>query len=628
MTKNFIISINALIDTFSRIESGKKFDFSVRASGKYQGLDKISIGDHVIASLENKIYYHFNVVSLSNDRIKLKKTFEIEKSIDYELSEDGLFKEISDYDYNSICSQLFKTYQNCPQENSEERIDLPIKEKNIGYFVFQVLSYLYEIDELNSIRSHLKRNDDRRYVSIYDGDIYLTSIFRVSNKALTEEDVTSGGKPRNFTERKLFKKDDENYYLSTEWTSGTGSRLDLDSFEKLINTYYSDYSIRREGGYYLFLLKESQIFSVPQVYFDFMLFENAAKDSGLKFSEGLIQRFVASLQTKQFVILTGLAGSGKTKLVEAFSSWVCENKDQICMIAVGADWTSREPLLGFPNALESDDYVKPESGVIDLIISAQRNPKYPYFLILDEMNMSHVERYFSDFLSAMESVNSTILLHSGCEAWSGVPSQIILPKNLFIIGTVNVDETTYMFSPKVLDRANVIEFRVSKHEMDAYLKSPIKLDMKKLNGKGVHMAQDFVSIALSDAEKSDALSLGDKLMPFFNDLQNVGAEFGYRTVYEINRFIDMYNKMLEDPDYDSAIDAAIAQKLLPKLHGSRNKLEKTLVILAKQCLHDTTIEDAFKGVSEDDIKYPISYEKLQRMHERIMADGFTSFAEA
>ena len=102
--------------------------------------------------------------------------------------------------------------------------------------------------------------------------------------------------------------------------------------------------------------------------------------------------------------------------------------------------------------------------LLDLILESSKieNSNKPYFLILDEMNLSHVERYFADFLSAMES-NELISLHkSDDENYKDdvviVPKSIELPNNLFVIGTVNIDETTYMFSPKVLDRANVIEF--------------------------------------------------------------------------------------------------------------------------------------------------------------------------
>jgi len=184
--------------------------------------------------------------------------------------------------------------------------------------------------------------------------------------------------------------------------------------------------------------------------------KESLKKSGLQFNDKLVTRLTASLLTKPFVILTGLSGSGKTKLAQAFAMWICENNNQYCIVPVGADWTNREPLLGFPNALQENEYVKPDNRVLDLIIDANNNPDKPYFLILDEMNLSHVERYFADFLSVMES-KSKISLHPGNANWNEVPAEIGVPKNLFTIGTVNIDETTYMFSPKVLDRAQLIK---------------------------------------------------------------------------------------------------------------------------------------------------------------------------
>src|SRR5690606_32630707 len=138
---------------------------------------------------------------------------------------------------------------------------------------------------------------------------------------------------------------------------------------------------------------------------------------------------------------------------------LCQDNSQYGIVPVGADWTNREPLLGYPDGLREDNYVLPDNGVLGLILKALENSKLPYFLILDEMNLSHVERYFADFLSIMETKES-IQLYSGHDRDSGnksIPKKIYWPENLFIIGTVNIDESTYMFSPKVLDRANVIE---------------------------------------------------------------------------------------------------------------------------------------------------------------------------
>src|SRR5690606_3229743 len=128
-----------------------------------------------------------------------------------------------------------------------------------------------------------------------------------------------------------------------------------------------------------------------QESFSIVRFQETLSNSGLIYSNQLIKRFTASLLTKPFVILTGLSGSGKTKLAQAFVQWMCQDESQYRIIPVGADWTNREPLLGYPNALQPEEYVKPDSGVLDLIMQANNHPDLPHFLILDEMNLSHVE---------------------------------------------------------------------------------------------------------------------------------------------------------------------------------------------------------------------------------------------
>ncbi|MFA5302158.1 MAG: DUF3578 domain-containing protein, partial [Bacteroidales bacterium] len=158
-------------------------------------------------------------------------------------------------------------------------------------------------------------------------------------------------------------------------------------------------------------------------------FIHALESSGLQYSKKLITRFIASLLTKPFLILTGLSGSGKTKLAQAFAQWICEDEGQYRLIPVGADWTNREPLLGYPNALKPEEYVKPDSGVLDLIIQANNHKDLPHFLILDEMNLSIVERYFADFLSVMESKKEIPLFPEG-SVNNGVPAKLGIPQNL------------------------------------------------------------------------------------------------------------------------------------------------------------------------------------------------------
>jgi 5-methylcytosine-specific restriction protein B len=377
--------------------------------------------------------------------------------------------------------------------------------------------------------------------------------------------------------------------------------------------------------------------AVKQIPFNYLDFKQQTEAANLKFRESLIIRYISALCTKPFVILTGLAGSGKTKLAQAFSQWICEEDIQTCIVPVGADWTNRDPLLGYPNALETERYFKPENKALQLLIEAGKpeNADKPYFLILDEMNLSHVERYFADFLSAMES-EGAITLHSGETDWDGVPSGVKLPKNLFIIGTVNVDETTYMFSPKVLDRANVIEFRVTEEEMQAFLLNPGKADLKELKRAGAHMAADFVAKAsskVSDAANTERMN--KVLLELFIELKKAGAEFGYRSASEINRFVKVLPSITTLWEEDAILDAAVMQKLLPKVHGSRRKLEPVLKALAGLCLvkkeeADKLLNDPAKITYDDKnvVRFPLSLEKVVRMYKAAVQDGFTSFAEA
>jgi len=373
-------------------------------------------------------------------------------------------------------------------------------------------------------------------------------------------------------------------------------------------------------------------------------FTNAASQQNLIFSSYLTKRYIASLATKPFVIFTGLSGSGKTKLAQTFAKWICESDDQYQIIPVGADWTNREPLLGYPNSLNPNSYVLPDNGALDLILAAIDNAKYkelkdckPYFLILDEMNLSHVERYFADFLSGMES-KEVISLYTGNdrkdENGRAIPKEITLPPNLFMVGTVNIDETTYMFSPKVLDRANTIEFRVDKTDLLAFFEAPNEEPPSTIDGTGTLYSSEFMEFVASETDGKT--NHQEQLLGFFKALQPIGAEFGYRTANEMNRLMAQLEGLsLENNEH--ALDVAVMQKLLPKLHGSRTKLNKVLPILASFCFEACSSEQAKtlldevkrEGKLQSNFKptLPLSFEKIARMYAAAQENGFASYAE-
>ncbi len=357
----------------------------------------------------------------------------------------------------------------------------------------------------------------------------------------------------------------------------------------------------------------------------------AFRNTGLVFSEELLCRYALCLLTKPFVVLSGLSGSGKTRLAITFAKWLSRDREQVKVIAVGADWNTREYLLGYPNALDSGKYIRPENGVLDFICRALENPDLPYFLILDEMNLSYAERYFADFLSAMES-GEPIYLHPQTGEWSGckVPGSFHLPANLYITGTINVDETTYMFSPKILDRAQVIEFRINETEMEAFLTGYGQARPEQIYYHGADMGRAFVALSKARYPEGNP-DFKAVFLSLFRHLKPAGAEFGYRTASEAFRFIALAGQLLPEWDKDRLTDMVIMQKLLPKLHGSRKKLEPILTALWELCLlpgNEKTGMENEPEVTGDRFRYPLSATKIRQMYLNAKDNGFTSYAEA
>jgi len=548
------------------------------------------------------------------------------------------------------------------QEVINELINEDTSIRNFAFFVFKYFygtNWKVLIDKCEKKPSQI----NSKVFQSYDLDVFkrlLASFEDLQNK----DSLTSANTQRYF-EDPILILDSKYYYFTTQWNGGDEYELSFLNLKNYFESNFPNYIILKDDRTYRLLKRDNN----SKIFNDFKISLN---DAGLIFSDQLVQRFIASLLTKPFVICSGLSGSGKTKLAQAFVQWICESDNQYKIIPVGADWTNREPLLGYPNGLDPKAYVTPDSGALQLILEASKeeNQNKPYFMILDEMNLSHVERYFADFLSIMES-KEKLKLYSGEKRYSQytkenefdeeyfIPYEIEWPKNLFIIGTVNIDETTYMFSPKVLDRANVIEFRITPKEMDKFFKERKELNMKELfldkdknkGGAGQNMAENFFQLAeVKTITKIPEIEGDDNVLnEFFNELQIVGSEFGYRSASEIELLITKLGKVFIDDQGQSLnnntkIDIAIMQKLLPKLHGSRKKLVGPLETLAGFCLvrinesqpddqnKKKTLYQQFISEKRDsakwEIKYSISFEKIERMLKNVIENGFTSYAEA
>lgn len=370
-------------------------------------------------------------------------------------------------------------------------------------------------------------------------------------------------------------------------------------------------------------------------------------------------RLISSLVSKSFVILTGNSGTGKTRIAEYLAHWIGRGiRHEV--VPVGAGWTDNRNILGFVNFLRSSgegDAALPmyqSTKVLDLMIKAREDGKNPYFLILDEMNLSHVERYFADVLSAMESKAGELPLHQEGDDQTdlptavgepgSIPRSLKLPENLFIIGTVNVDETTYMFSPKVLDRANVLEFRIDDSAVDQYFENrdagaaPIGFAPKGFGKAFLKLSKEVRSGETKDFGKpGDVDAVQKAIKDAFKIMAEARMEFGFRTIKEILAYHAADYALTEKKGawkWQDVFDQQLLQKIMPKLHGSKRRIETLLLSLARFCetgevpaagsdIPENLKSNPVKPIGEP--VYRMSYAKLVKMIDAVRRDQFVSF---
>ncbi len=320
-------------------------------------------------------------------------------------------------------------------------------------------------------------------------------------------------------------------------------------------------------------------------------------EKGLVFSpeskdDELLLRLLASLRAKPFAILAGHSGTGKSRYVKKLAYMTCNaeelrNDNQLpgnyLLLQVKPNWHDSTDLLGFRNAMAEGAYQKTE--LIKFLFKAYHFSKTPFFLCLDEMNLAPVEQYFAEFLSAMESKEPVPLndisekddnlLELGCE-WEDSLEYLkkngfSIPKNLFIVGTVNMDETTNQFSRKVLDRAFTIEMtdvdfanygKVAEPSYDDTIKE--ELIAQLLNGEKAVKELD------EDDTKEDS-----SLVKVQKALASTPFAIAYRFANEyalLKRAIECFDadgKMNLD-----ALDQAVLMKILPRIAGEKDYIEK------------------------------------------------------
>lgn len=368
---------------------------------------------------------------------------------------------------------------------------------------------------------------------------------------------------------------------------------------------------------------------------------NYIKSQGFQYEDNLIKNFYLCLKTKPFVILAGTSGTGKSKLVKLFAEALGATSEngRFKLVPVRPDWSDATDLLGY-----RDLHGKFHPGILaNFIKSAIEDKTKPYFFCLDEMNLARVEYYFSDILSIMETrkrknneiITDKILqkeIFGDDENAYNEYKDIYIPENLYIIGTVNMDETTFPFSKKVLDRANTIEF--SYVDLDFFNETELDT-INEIDITNDFLKSDFVLLNECSNHEEFIKEVLSVLKEINEVLRNVNLNFGYRIRDEIC-FYMLYNHMYNLMGFNEALDYQILQKILPRIQGSSMSIKRVLIDLYKICRNNKSndlnydeVEVSNKMFDElnrgQNIPYKKSAYKIASMVRRFEEDGFTSY---
>ena len=469
-------------------------------------------------------------------------------------------------------------------------------------------------DSLKIYYSNSKHREDLREIKdleLWNKNKYISKMKETAMKYLPKE---------------YFIKDNENeqYSLSDDIKQYIENPEFIQQFKNAIafleNKYFGEENMKQ-----LKVTSQSKKEIVDNIF-------KYISSQGYEYSKELISNLYLSLKTKPFVILAGISGTGKSKIVRLFaeSLGATVENNQFNMISVRPDWNDSTELIGYKN-LESK-FIK--GKLTQIIEKASQNLDKPYFVCLDEMNLARVEYYLSDYLSVIESrrkvddkiVTDKLIYDSEIDE----EETLSLPENLYIVGTVNMDDTTFQFSRKVLDRANTIEFsEVNLENLFGENSEEDNLD------ENIEVYNDFLkstylkTIDIEDEYRDYAIEINKKIIDINNILKKSQKQFAYRVRDEI-LFYMIENKKANLLDENEAFDYQIMQKVLPTISGSENSVKETLVnlfnfVCEKEILNDSDIEEAEQFLNSQDIKYKKSAEKIIYMLKGYNYDGYASY---
>jgi 5-methylcytosine-specific restriction protein B len=570
---------NANVDLLLKLLTDEKYRLKAKTIANYNG------GQYRMRGSEDFFGSFFlQVINVPN------ASSAILGDIIFKLSENPIL-------YNKLCDEL------------RPNLSFILKDRTLNNFIYFCLLNLNADSKLNSLLQYLVPNTDTKFYSIEKGDKKLTSMFWRFDHLATRVELQQGNKVRCF-EEPLFIQGTNYFYLSTEWSNTGTSRLDYETFKEIFNEIY--------GSAFRIQFENNTFFLLPT-------------DTNKKIAAAMNipTTKLVSIKTKPFIILAGLSGTGKSRLVRTlayqFNNIAADKTEgknpptNFQLIKVKPNWHDSSELLGYESRISGRDRFV-ATDFIRFIVKAWQHSDTPFFLCLDEMNLAPVEQYFAEYLSAVETrrVNvgkiKTDALISGklitkyadkangvdatYELWNELEitdteiqnelkaNGLGLPSNLIVMGTVNMDETTHSFSRKVLDRAMTIEMN------DINLSEGLGAETDDWNYPAEPLDKELVLSEKTQGTEvfAELSTTGNEIIAYL-DLINTKLEgspfkIAYRVRDEFLLYAFNYSLLATKPEdwKKNVLDEMTLMKILPRIEGDedKTKLLDDLIILFQE----------------------------------------------
>ncbi len=350
------------------------------------------------------------------------------------------------------------------------------------------------------------------------------------------------------------------------------------------------------------------------------------------------KEILCAIKTKPFIILAGISGTGKSRLVRTLAYKTC-CKDELRtdpkkpgnfeLIPVRPNWHDSSELMGYVSRINGEKYIT--TNFLRFIAKAWKNKDVPFLLCLDEMNLAPVEQYFAEYLSIIETrqvqskvIQTDYIISKASFENHALYSQLLMdlglneiefsdgisiPSNLVVTGTVNMDETTHSFSRKVLDRA--MTFEMNNVDLATGLDNT-KNDWSYPQTfiPSNQLLGDYTSGAEVVNKFIESTKVIDFLIKLNAELEGTPFKIAYRVRDEF--LIYCYYASLNQNDSNwliNALDDMTSMKILSRIEGDETKTGTVLSNLQRILIPD----------------YKKSNKKIKEMEVRLSTSGYTSF---